>query len=109
MDLSRQFSKEDSKMAKKYHRKCSTSIVVREMQVKIVSRLHLTLVSMAKFMKTSDHMVVRQGRGGGHFTVGGIKTWGSFSVNLWETLKKLTINYHLTQRCHFLPLHSRQD
>jgi hypothetical protein len=41
-------------MVKKHVKKCSTSIVIRKMLIKMTLRFHLILVSMAKIKNTSD-------------------------------------------------------
>ena len=52
-ELNREFSTEETQMAEKHLKKYSTSLFIREMEIKTTLRFHLALVRMAK-IKNSD-------------------------------------------------------
>jgi hypothetical protein len=53
-ELNREFSKEEVQMVNKYMKKCSTSLIIKDMQIKTTLRSYCTPVRMA-IIKTKNN------------------------------------------------------
>ena len=96
MDLHRYFPKKDTQITNRHMKRCSTLLIISEMQIKTTMRHNLTQVRMVVIKKSIDNIGDDMEKEEPSYTVGGNVNWCHhcgelYKKPLWRFFKKLKI------------------
>ena len=97
-NLNRNFSREDIQMANKHLKTCSISLVIGEMQVRIIMRYHFTPTRMAIIKDTQWRVQMRMWANWNSHTLKRMQNAAATLKTVWQSLKGETQSNHVSQQ-----------